>query len=72
MLGQGVELEVALVERKLAMYDRKWEPEALEEAIDGLRTEWDRDLQPLLPQFVPDEIPRERVEDLPLSARPPK
>ena len=72
LLRQGVEPDPALVERKLALYHREWEREALEEAIENLRAEWERDLRPLLPQFVPYEVARERVESLLLSARPRK
>jgi len=64
LLRQGVELDPLLVDRKLAMYAREWESEALERAIEGLRAEWERDLRPLLPQFVPYEVARERVEVL--------
>jgi predicted nucleotidyltransferase component of viral defense system len=64
LIRQGVEPDLTLVEQKLALYDRKWEREALEEAIENLRVEWERDLRPLLPQFVPYEVARERVEAL--------
>jgi predicted nucleotidyltransferase component of viral defense system len=64
LLRQGVEPDLTLVDRKLALYDREWEREALEEAIENLRTEWERDLRPLLPQFVAYEVARERVEAL--------
>jgi predicted nucleotidyltransferase component of viral defense system len=64
LLRQGVEPDLTLVERKLALYNREWEREALEEAIEDLRIEWQRDLRPLLPQFVPYEVARERVEAL--------
>ena len=64
LLRQEVEVDTTLVERKLAIYDRQWEREALEEAIEGLRAEWERDLRPLLPQFVPCAVARERVEAL--------
>jgi predicted nucleotidyltransferase component of viral defense system len=72
LLRQGMEPDLTLVERKLALYDREWEREALEEAIENLRAEWERDLRRLLPQYVPYEVARERVEGLLLSARPPK
>jgi predicted nucleotidyltransferase component of viral defense system len=72
LLRQRVEPDPALVERKLALYDREWEREALQEAIENLRAEWERDLRPLLPQFVPYEVARERVESLLLSAHPQK
>lgn len=72
LLMQGVVPDLTWVEHKLALYDRKWEREALEEAIENLRAGWERHLRPLLPQFVPYEVARERVESLLLSARPPK
>ena len=56
--------DLALIERKLALYDLDWEREALAEAIAGLRGEWERDLRPLLPQFVPYEVARKPVEAL--------
>jgi predicted nucleotidyltransferase component of viral defense system len=64
LLRQGVEPDLALVERKLALYDRTWESEALEEAMENVQAGWERDLRHLLPQFVPYEIVRERVEAL--------
>ena len=59
-----MEPDLTLVEQKLALCDRKWERKALGEAIENLRAEWERDLRPLLPQFVPYEVARERVEAL--------
>jgi predicted nucleotidyltransferase component of viral defense system len=64
LLRQGEEPDLTLIERKLALYDREWEREALEDAIENLRTEWGRDLRHLLPQFVPYEVAREPVEAL--------
>jgi predicted nucleotidyltransferase component of viral defense system len=64
LLRQGVEPDLTLVEQKLALYDRGWKREALEEAMENVRTDWERDLRPLLPQFVPYEVARERVEAL--------
>jgi predicted nucleotidyltransferase component of viral defense system len=62
LLRQGVEPDLTLVEQKLALYDRGWKREALEEAMERVRTDWERDLRPLLPQFVPYEVARERFE----------
>ena len=59
-----MEPDLTLVERRLALYDREWDLEALEETVENLRTEWERDLRPLLPQFVPYEVAQERVESL--------
>jgi hypothetical protein len=53
-----------LVDRKLALYNRDWKREAIEEALEGIRPEWKQDLRPLLPQFVPYEVARERVDAL--------
>ncbi|MGD2104922.1 MAG: nucleotidyl transferase AbiEii/AbiGii toxin family protein [Anaerolineae bacterium] len=59
---QGVEPDPTLVEHKLALYGRGWKREALEEAVENLRAEWERDLRPLLPQFVPCEVVQGDVE----------
>jgi hypothetical protein len=64
LLRQGMEPDRTLVEHKLAVYDRAWEREALEEAIENLRAGWERDHRPLLPQSVPYEVAGERVEAL--------
>ncbi len=65
LLMKGVKPDLTFVEHKLALYDREQERKALEEAIEDLRTEWGRELRPLLPQFVPYEVAREHVEALP-------
>jgi predicted nucleotidyltransferase component of viral defense system len=64
LLRQRAEPDLALVEQKLALCDRGWKREALEETMENVRTDWERDLRPLLPQFVPYEVARERVEAL--------
>ena len=58
LLHRGGELNTALIERKLALYEMRWEPGALEEAMERVRPGWERDLRPLLPQFVPYEVAR--------------
>jgi len=64
LLRQGVEPDPALIERKLVFYDRVWEREALDEALERVRAGWERDLRHLLPQFAPYEVARECVEAL--------
>ncbi len=64
LLRQGVEPDSRLIERKLALYDRTWHREALNTAIEHVHADWERDLQALLPQFVPHEIVQERVRSL--------
>lgn len=63
LLGQGVKPDDVLIERKLALYEMEWCPEALEEAVERVRADWDRDLRHLLPQFVPYEVVRGGVVD---------
>lgn len=64
LLQQGVEPDVALIQHKLALYEMRWDPEALKEAVERVRTDWQRDLRPLLPQFVPYELAREGIAAL--------
>ena len=64
LLHQEVEPNMALVERKLALYETSWEPGALEEAMERVRPDWERDLRPLLPQFVPYDVAREGMAAL--------
>lgn len=64
LLRQGVRPDPALIERKLALYEMAWNPDALEEALERVRADWERDLRPLLPQFVPYEVARKGVAAL--------
>ncbi len=61
LLEQGFPLDEALIERKLALYGLSWDRDALVVSLDQVRTDWERDLRHLLPQFVPFEIAREAV-----------
>jgi len=64
LLCQGARPNLALIERKLTLYGMGWEPSALEEALERVRADWERDLRPLLPQFVSYEDVREGVATL--------
>lgn len=64
LLHQGVEPDTALIQRKLALYEMRWDPGALKEAVERVRADWERDLRPLLPQFVPYELAREGIAAL--------
>ena len=64
LLSQGVSPDRALIERKLALYEMVFSVEALEEALTRVQTDWERDLRPLLPQFVEYEDVRRVVESL--------
>ena len=61
LLRRGVQPAPALVERKLALYRMAWEPDALGEALERVHAGWERDLRPLLPQFVAYEDAREGI-----------
>jgi predicted nucleotidyltransferase component of viral defense system len=61
LLRQGVQADDALIERKLALYGIRWDRGALAEALDRVRTDWERDLKHLLPQFVAYETARDGV-----------
>jgi predicted nucleotidyltransferase component of viral defense system len=62
LIRQGVQLNPGLVERKLAAHESEWSPETLEEALERVQVDWERDLRHLLPQFVPYEVVREGFE----------
>jgi predicted nucleotidyltransferase component of viral defense system len=64
LLSQGVSPDRALIERKLALYEMAFSAEVLEEALARVRADWERDLRPLLPQFVAYEDVRRGVESL--------
>jgi len=64
LLHQGVQPDAALIERKLTLYEMRWEPGALEEAMERVQADWERDLRPLLPQFVSYEIARQGIKVL--------
>lgn len=56
LLSQGVALEPALVERKLALYDLTLTAATLDPALARAAADWERDLRPLLPQYVEPEL----------------
>jgi len=56
LLNQGVTLERRIVEQKLSLYDLTLTPTALDAALTQAAADWDRDLQALLPQYVPAEL----------------
>ncbi len=64
LLRQGVQPDSNLMERKLGLYEMKWEPSRLKQALERVRSEWERGLQPLLPQFVDYGDAREAITTL--------
>lgn len=64
LLSQGVTLEPTLVQHKLALYDLLLTAATLEAALARAAADWERDLRPLLPQYVEPEIALRAAETL--------
>lgn len=64
LLGQGVKPERALIDQKLALYSETLTKEALDAALTRTKQDWDRDLRPLLPQFVTIEDVAPAIQSL--------
>ena len=56
LLAQGVSLEPGLVEQKLALYGLNLTAASLEPALSQAARDWERDLRPLLPQYVDADV----------------
>ena len=52
LLNQGIAIDWALVEHKLALYEMTFSQAVWDEALARARADWERDLRPLLPQWV--------------------
>ena len=61
MHRKGWRLDRSLAAQKLALYDLSLTPETLERALERARANWERDMRPLLPQFVALEEVKEVV-----------
>ncbi|MBI4770339.1 MAG: nucleotidyl transferase AbiEii/AbiGii toxin family protein [Chloroflexi bacterium] len=64
MRTKGWRLDRALASQKLSLYGLEFSRAALEAAIERMEPDWERDLRPLLPQFVPLADARRALEDL--------
>jgi hypothetical protein len=64
MRGMGWRLDRALASQKLSLYGLEFSRAALEAAVERIAPEWERDLRPLLPQFVPLADARRVLENL--------
>lgn len=62
LLRRGVPLDRDLVARKLRLYGLVWEEALLEQALERVRGDWERDLRPLLPQYVTYEEVRTEAQ----------
>lgn len=64
LLSQGVALDPALVQRKLALYNLPLTAATLEPALAQAAADWERDLRPLLSQYVEPEVALRAVDAL--------
>jgi predicted nucleotidyltransferase component of viral defense system len=55
LASQGIRLDPNLVAKKLAFTGTNLSPQMLNDALSKAGQDWERDLQPLLPQFIPWE-----------------
>ncbi|PIZ25434.1 MAG: hypothetical protein COY47_05955 [Chloroflexi bacterium CG_4_10_14_0_8_um_filter_57_5] len=61
---QGVRPARDLVAGKLALYEIEFTPSALEAALSQAQADWERDLRPLLPQYLRWEDVAEKLRGL--------
>lgn len=50
--NQGVQLRVELAANKLSLYNLTLSKDVIEKALAAAQKDWERDLRPLLPQFI--------------------
>lgn len=63
LVNQGVEAPESLIQTKLDSYGLHWGKEAWRAAVARVEASWERDLRPLLPQFVDFAVARKQVEE---------
>ncbi len=56
LLNNGVKLDVALIRRKFAYYNEKYEPEKLEGRLNGFKLKWNQDLGQFLKEVPAFEM----------------
>ena len=56
LIGQGVHLDGDLIGQKLELYEMSLTPVIVEAALTRARMDWERDLRPLLGQYVEPEV----------------
>jgi predicted nucleotidyltransferase component of viral defense system len=64
LLSQGVTVERSVVERKLALYDLSLTTDLLDSAVAQAAIHWERDLRPLLPQYIEADAARQSIHRL--------
>jgi predicted nucleotidyltransferase component of viral defense system len=61
---QGVRPDLGLIAGKLALYEIEFTSSALEAALSQAQADWERDLRPLLPQYLRWEDVAEKLQGL--------
>lgn len=61
LIEQGLNVDVGLINAKLALYDRAFELERFQQQVEALESSWQRDLRPLLAQVPKFALVQERV-----------
>jgi predicted nucleotidyltransferase component of viral defense system len=69
MVEQGVPLDADLIEQKLRLYEMTLTRAMVEAALSRARSDWERDLRPLLGQYVESEITDSTAAKLLVLAR---
>ncbi len=64
LVNQGVKPPEALLQEKLDLYDLVWSKDAWQAGLARVEVDWERDLRPLLPQFVDFAVARTQVESV--------
>jgi predicted nucleotidyltransferase component of viral defense system len=62
LVNQGVTAPEGLIQTKLDLYDLVWSKEAWSAGVRRVETEWERDLRPLIPQFIDFATARKQTE----------
>lgn len=62
LVNQGVGASEGLIQQKLDLYDLVWSRDGWQTGLARVEADWERDLRPLLPQFVDFAVARMQVE----------
>jgi predicted nucleotidyltransferase component of viral defense system len=61
LVEQGVRVDVATIDAKLALYQMSFDADVFRQKVDGLEATWESDLRPRLGQMPEFAMARERV-----------
>lgn len=62
LVNQDIDLSQKLIQEKLDLYDIVWSQEAWQKGLAQVESDWERDLRPLLSQFVDFANAKKQVE----------